>query len=404
MRTDFSPEFIATDAGARANEILRSCVHCGFCNATCPTYQLTGDELDGPRGRIYLMREFLTDGSDPDRVIHHLDRCLTCRACETTCPSGVQYGELAEITRFEIGPTRPGWQGILRRFFAWAVPDPARFRWLANMARLVRVFMPKRIKNYLPATLGKGVLTGPADGNSEAQSEVLLLNGCLQQVTSASTNEHFVSLLEARGKRVVTLADEVCCGSLDLHAGDEPTAIKRIKASIDVLAPHLGHLDAIISTASGCGVTVKEYGRVMAHDPDYAERAERLSELCLDVSEYLHSLSEEHPFAAARPDATVAYHAPCTLQHGQKVTGFAEDTLVSAGYELTHVRDSHLCCGSAGSFSVLQPEMSGQLKSQKLAALQAENPDVLASSNFACQAHLAGDAEVEVVHWIELLN
>ncbi len=397
MKTDFSAEFLATDAGARANEILRACVHCGFCNATCPTYQLTGNELDGPRGRIYLIRELLQSGENAERATRHLDRCLTCRACETTCPSGVAYGELAEIARNHIGAERKGMAGPLRSLLRWMVPDASRLRRLSRLGRMFRMFVPRRLAAQLPSRVGNGVKDTGAHGR-----RVLLLNGCAQQVATAETNQHLSRLLDDYGISVAVAAEETCCGSLELHLGDEARALARARRNVDALTPLLGDVEAIISTASGCGVTIKDYGRLLAHDEDYASRAAAVSAKARDISEYL---TDQHvSFSALRPGARVAWHAPCTLQHGQKLTGQVEQLLSSAGYALVPVRDAHLCCGSAGTYSLLQPSMSEQLRANKLDALCAGQPDVIASANVGCQTYLAHASEVEVVHWIELLK
>ena len=397
VQTNFPAELLATDGGARANEILRSCVHCGFCNATCPTYQLTGDELDGPRGRIYLIRELLETGENQARATRHLDRCLTCRACETTCPSGVAYGELAEFAREQIGPRRTGMAGKLRNFLQWMVPHASRLRSMARLGRAFRWFVPARLAKNLPSEIGLGVMA-----SSDLARSVLLLNGCAQQVSTAGTNSHFVRLLADHDIGVQTSAAESCCGSLDLHLGDRAAAMIPIRRNVDSFYPLLGSVEAIVSTASGCGVTIKDYGRLLADDPEYAERAAALSEATVDVSEYLLSanLKLEKSHAAEK----VAWHSPCTLQHGQQVTGVVETLLQQAGYTLTKVSDAHLCCGSAGTYSILQPHLSEQLKKNKLTALQQGEPDVIATANVGCQTHLYGASEVDVVHWIELLK
>ena len=397
MWTNFSAEYLATDSGKRANDILRSCVHCGFCNATCPTYQLTGDELDGPRGRIYLIKELLETGENEVRATQHLDRCLTCRACETTCPSGVEYGELAEIARNHIGPNRSGVQQVLRRWLAWMVPRPGRLRSLARLGRLFRWFIPGRLSNNLPNKIGRGLIA-----TSEHMTRVLLLNGCAQQVNTADTNTHFAALLNEHDIGVVKRAEEVCCGSLDLHMGDSQAAESYIRRNVDTFYPMLDEIDAIVSTASGCGATCKDYGRLLAHDPDYAEQAAAVAAKTVDVSEYL--TGKGLPLSAAREARKVAWHSPCTLQHGQKVVGQVETLLTQAGYQLTPVPDGHLCCGSAGTYSILQPKLSEQLKINKLTALESGSPDVIATANVGCQTHLAVDSGLEVIHWIELLK
>lgn len=397
MRTNFSAEFLATTAGARANEILRSCVHCGFCNATCPTYQLTGNELDGPRGRIYLISELLETGANKQRATQHLDGCLTCRACETTCPSGVAYAELAEIAREHIGFSRPGLQGLLRRLLVWMVPVPGRLRAMARLGSLFRWFVPKRLGKNLPQSIGRGLTA-----TSQHSRRVLLLNGCAQQVNAAATNEHLAQLLDGHEIGVMTLAEEVCCGSMDLHLGDSEGALAYMRRNVDTFFPLLGEVEAIISSASGCGVTCKDYGRLLAHDPLYAHRAAAVAAKIVDVSEYL--LAQDLNFAATHEGQKVAWHSPCTLQHGQQLSGGVEKLLTNAGYELTSVPDAHLCCGSAGPYSILQPRMSDQLKANKLAALLSDSPDVVATANVGCQTHIASDSPISVVHWIELLK
>ncbi len=401
MKTDFSAQLLATSSGSRANEILRSCVHCGFCNATCPTYQQTGDELDGPRGRIYLIRELLQSGANEQRARFHLDRCLTCRACETTCPSGVQYGELAEIARNRLGPQRPGWQGLLRRGLQWMIPNARRLRLLAGLGRLFRWAMPSYLAAQVPAAIGRAAAAQPGE------RPVLLLNGCAQQVSTAATNEHLAALLAARGVGVEVAAGEGCCGALDLHLGDEAAALDRIRANVDVLYARLQDVEAIVSTASGCGVTVKDYGRLLAEDAGYADKAARVAARTLDVSEYL--AAQDMVWQPARPPGSrVAWHPPCSLQHGQQISGLVEALLQQAGYELTGVADAHLCCGSAGTYSILQADMSENLRAEKLRNLLAGQPDFIVTGNVGCQVHLAGpEAEreaAEVLHWVQLIQ
>lgn len=397
MQTNLPAELLATDRGQRANEILRSCVHCGFCNATCPTYQLTGDELDGPRGRIYLIRDLLEGVDDTTRSTQHLDRCLTCRACETTCPSGVAYGELAEIARNELGPKRRGAKGLMRRFVRWLVPDAERLRRMVRLGRLTRPFIPPRLKQHLPAHIGQG-----ATGTTGHPRKVLLLNGCAQQVATAQTNEHFVSLLDQHGIGVDVATNEGCCGALDLHLGDDAQALARMRANIDALSPYLGECEAIISTASGCGVTLKDYGRLLAHDLEYADAAAKLSDLLVDAVEYLDR--QRLPLQKQSDVHRVAWHPPCSLQHGMQITGVVERLLTKAGYELVPVKDSHLCCGSAGSYAMLEPKLSDALGHRKVTALLKGEPDIIATANVGCQGHIAHRTGVPVVHWVELLS
>ncbi|MFT7654380.1 MAG: glycolate oxidase iron-sulfur subunit [Limisphaerales bacterium] len=399
MRTDFDADFLTTPEGSRANEILRSCVHCGFCNATCPTYQVTGDELDGPRGRIYLMRDLLQSGDNEKRATQHLDRCLTCRACEVTCPSGVEYGELIEIARNQLGSERTGIVGLLRRLLAWMVPNVDVLRFMARIGGLFSWLLPSRLSKLVPASVGRPVSSSPGE-----QGQVLLLNGCAQQVSTPDTNVSVQQLLTRLGVGSVVLEDEGCCGSLDLHAGSEQTAKMRIKQNIDRIAPHLDDVECVLSSASGCGLTMKEWGRVLAQDEAYAEKAAAISAKVRDVSEYLLERAAGFTPTKVEDIQRVAWHAPCTLQHGQKITGVVEPLLLAAGYELVEVHDAHLCCGSAGSYSALEPKLAGALEKRKLAALLANKPDVIATANVGCQSHLNTNSSVPVVHWIELLK
>ncbi len=401
MQTNLPVDLLATDGGRRANEILRSCVHCGFCNATCPTYQITGDELDGPRGRIYLMRELLETGENSERTTFHLDRCLTCRACETTCPSGVAYGELAEITRNTLGVKRSGLPGRTRQFLQWLIPDAVRLRRMARMGRLFRALVPKNLAKNIPAKVGKAWRTPKTAGKDKSLS-VVLLNGCAQQVSTPQTNIALAQLLQAHGVNVSAAPKEGCCGSLDLHLGDEVQALNRMRHNVDVLFELAQSSDAILSSASGCGVTFKDYGRLLAHDSTYAQRAASVAAKVCDVSEFLGGL--EVNWAKSRSVDRIAWHSPCTLQHGQKLEDIVGSLLQKAGYVLTPVPDSHLCCGSAGTYSVLQPQMSEQLKKNKWEALMSGTPELVATANVGCQTHLAAGQGVEVVHWIELLK
>lgn len=414
MQTDFSAEFLNTAEGERANEILRSCVHCGFCNATCPTYQITGDELDGPRGRIYLMRELLATGDNEERAQRHLDRCLTCRACETTCPSGVQYSELLEIARIELGPRRSGLNGLLARLLAWMVPEVERLRHMTRLGRVFRGLLPRRLAKLVPDQVGQGVVS--TTGHAR---QVLLLNGCAQQVSTPETNRNLQALLAKLGIGTLVLEDEGCCGSLDIHAGDETQALARMRANIDRIAPHLAEVEAIISSASGCGLTIKDWGRLLASDDEYAALAAEVSSKVVDVAEFVAGEvgeageageadeaggAEKGAFERAVDAHTVAWHAPCTLQHGQRITGVVERLLTTAGYELVPVQDAHLCCGSAGTYSALQPQLADELAMRKVASLTAATPDIIATANVGCQSHLANNSSTPVVHWIELLK
>ncbi len=412
MQTNLPPEFIATSRGQRADEILRSCVHCGFCNATCPTYQLSGDELDGPRGRIYLIKELLEAGTNKARATQHLDRCLTCRACETTCPSGVAYGELAEIAREELGPARPGVAGLTRVFLQWVIPNHRLLRTMSYVGRYFKWLLPKSLASQVPSQVSKTLSSQPSQ--KAHVRKILLLQGCAQQVTTGEVNKGLVRLLDSHGIGVVTAPEEGCCGSLDLHLGDSAKANAAIRRNVDALFPFLqggshggmaGGMDGvegIISTASGCGVTVKDYARILADDPQYADRAKALSAKTYDISEYLSYANL--PLTAKQPGQAIAWHPPCSLQHGQKITGVVEGLLENAGYTLAPVADSHLCCGSAGTYSVLQYERGEALKKLKLNSLLAADPQVIVTANVGCQSHLATGTSRPVLHWIEMLK
>lgn len=404
MQTDLPENFLATADGTRADGILRACVHCGFCNATCPTYQLLGDELDGPRGRIYLIKEMLESQEADDVTARHLDRCLTCRACETTCPSGVRYGELLEIGREFLEQQRPrrGMERWLRGWLLRVVPEPRRFRRWVRLGHLFRWLLPSHLRANVPPLPATGADPGVHASAVTATRRVLLLNGCVQQTSTPQVNARLAALLADRGIQAVTLADEGCCGSLALHLGEAGRARSTMAATLDALAVELDEVEAVISTASGCGVTIKDYGRLLGDDPRRAETARRLAARTMDVAEYLASLQIDwQPAAEYR---RVAWHSPCTLQHGQQIRGTVESLLTRAGYDLVKVRDAHLCCGSAGTYSILQPQLAGELKQRKLADLQQDRPEVIATANVGCQLHLSGGADVPVVHWLELVR
>lgn len=399
MQIELHDDFAETADGQRAQDILRACVHCGFCNATCPTYQVTGDELDGPRGRIYLIKEMLEEGSANRVAERHLDRCLTCRACETTCPSGVAYGELLEVGRelVERDRRRDPIASFLCAWLLAVVPDPGRFRRWARLGGWFRWLLPGRLGAALPKV-------GPEQPVSRtgASRSVLVLQGCVQRTATPGVNAALIDLLNARDYDVVYARNEGCCGSLNLHLAEKERALADARRLLDVVAEDLEEVEAVISTASGCGVTLKDYPRLLADDPAYADRARALAGKLVDAAEFFASreLELERAFDGLR----VAWQAPCTLQHGQKITGMVEKVLGAAGYELVSVVDPHLCCGSAGTYSILQPEMAGELRRRKLATLCAQTPDVIATANVGCQTHLAAESPVPVRHWLELLR
>lgn len=414
MQTRIDPAVLATARGRRADEILRSCVHCGFCNATCPTYQVRGDELDGPRGRIYLIKGLLEAGPSGSVGVArtHLDRCLTCRACETTCPSGVRYGELAEIGR-EVLEERAPSRGLLLRLILSIVPRPRLLRPLVVLGRLVRRLLPQRYRRLLarpprhrrgPLAVVVGDTRQPAVVGDTRQPIVgdtrrraLLWQGCVQRVVTPEVSAHLADLLRERGFEPVLAAGEECCGGLALHLGRTEEATSLMARNVRRLSAL--HADIVVSSASGCGVTLKDYGRLL-DGPEADTFAKRVR----DAAEVLAGFDFRKRVVNGREAQTVAWHPPCTLQHGQRVTGVVEGLLRKTGYRLVPVADAHLCCGSAGSYSLLQPELAGELKARKAAALMGHRPDVVATANIGCQTHLADAVDVPVVHWLELLR
>ena len=388
MRTEIPDATLATDRGQRANAILRTCVHCGMCNATCPTFQVRGDELDGPRGRIYLIKGLLESGEANPVARTHLDRCLTCRACETTCPSGVRYGELAEIGREVLEEQRPS-RGLLRLLLLGIVPKPDLLAPLVALARPFRWLLPRRLRRLLEPP--------PRHRTLPEQGRVLLMQGCVQRVVTPEVNAHLAGLLEARDMAPFVSDAEECCGGLALHAGRTAAAHSVMRRNVEQLV--LDDVDVVISTASGCGVTLKDYGRVLGDEP-----ATRFADKVRDVAEVLAGFDFHKNPVDGREVGTVAWHPPCTLQHGQRLTGLVEKILTATGYQLVPVADQHLCCGSAGSYSLLQPDIATELKQRKATALTRHRPDVIATANIGCQTHLADAVDVPVLHWLELLR
>jgi glycolate oxidase iron-sulfur subunit len=400
MQTDLPQALLDTPSGKRADEILRACVHCGFCNATCPTYQLLGDELDGPRGRIYLIKDMLETGTGHATVETHLDRCLTCRACETTCPSGVAYGELLEIGRDTLARERrrPVLQRLMRFALVQVVSRPGVFRVLARLGHWVRWLLPERLRGLLPVVAGKA---GDVARVVDAQRNVVVLEGCVQRVSTPASNAALRRLLADNDFGVIEVRGEQCCGGLALHLGQTETALQSMRRNIAALVDAGDNDATILSTASGCGVTVKDYGRLLGDDVRWGREASRVAQRTLDAAEFV---DREQLRLRRDPRFTrVAWQAPCTLQHGQGIDGTVERLLQKAGYQLLSVADSHLCCGSAGSYAALQPELSQALRARKLDALLALEPDVIATANVGCQMHLGAATGVPVLHWLELV-
>jgi len=401
MQTEITPELLSTPEGREAEEILRACVHCGFCTATCPTYQLLGDELDGPRGRIYQIKQVM-EGREPTRITQlHLDRCLSCRSCETTCPSGVRYGRLADIGRalVEKKVRRPLSERLLREALVKVVPYPERFGPLVRLGGLAKPLLPAALKAKVPSPRPAGGWPSPA-----GRRRMIVMAGCVQSVATPLTNAAAARILDRLGIDLVEIPEAGCCGAAAYHLNAHDEALASMRRNIDAWWPEMDQgCEAILVSASGCGAVVKEYGEVLAHDPKYAAKAKRVSELTRDPAEVL---SREDLSSLGKPGKgrKVAFHSPCSLQHGQQLKNVVEPILSRLGFELTAVPDAHLCCGSAGTYSITQPGLSQQLKENKLAALKTGGPDVIATANIGCQLHLETGADRPVVHWLELLD
>lgn len=401
MQTNLAEYIKDTDDGREADAILRKCVHCGFCLATCPTYQLLGDELDSPRGRIYLIKQVLEGHAPTENTQLHLDRCLTCRNCETTCPSGVEYGRLADIGKrlVEEQVERPLPGRLMRWALRLLIPYRGRFGAALGMGRLLRPLLPGRLKAGIPAPAA----AGPWPERRHDRT-MLVLQGCVQPAIDPGTNAAAARVLDRLGISLVT-ADEGCCGAVSYHLSATEEGRDFMRRNIDAWWPYIENgAEAIVIAASGCGAMVKEYGEVLRHDPEYADKAARVSDLASDLSEVL--AREDLSALAPRRDAPrkVAFHPPCTLQHGQKIRGVVERILGEAGFELTPVPDAHLCCGSAGTYSILQRGLADRLKRNKLEALQRGGPELIATGNIGCQTHLQSGTGLPVKHWIELLD
>ncbi len=401
MQTDILPEFLATTEGREADAILRACVHCGFCTATCPTYQLLGDELDGPRGRIYQIKVVL-EGQTPTRITQlHLDRCLTCRACETTCPSGVKYARLADIGRHYVDErvTRPWRERLLRRLLVHLLPYPGVMHPVLWLGRIARPLLPTAIRSKIPQQRPVAAWPRPAAGR-----RMLALAGCVQSVATPQANVAAARALARLGVDLIEAPKAGCCGALAYHVGDQEAGLAAMRRNIDAWWPEIeAGCEAVLVMASGCGTMIKEYGEVLAQDPRYAQKAARVAALARDPSEVLAG-EDLTPLGAPGRGRKVAFHSPCSLQHGQQIKLVVEPILARLGFVPTLVPDSHLCCGSAGTYSITQPRLSAQLKANKLAALESDAPEVIATANVGCQLHLGSGAQVPVVHWLELIE
>ncbi|MGN6829537.1 glycolate oxidase subunit GlcF [Paucibacter sp. M5-1] len=410
MQTNLAPEFQSTPEGREAEEILRRCVHCGFCTATCPTYQLLGDELDGPRGRIYLIKQVLEGATPTASTQLHLDRCLTCRNCESTCPSGVQYGNLLEIGRniVEAKVERPRQQRALRWLLKEGLTSPL-FKPAMKLGQALRPLVPAALKDKLPAKAPARAHDWPTRSHKR---KVLMLLGCVQPAMMPNINSATARVLDAAGIQTLVADGAGCCGAIRSHLSDQAGGLADMRRNIDAWWPLVegltgaGKVEALVMNASGCGVTVKEYGHALAHDPDYRDKAQRISALTRDLSELLPELVA--PLKArlkTKAHPKLAYHPPCTLQHGQQLRGGLEGALRELGFTIDLApSDSHLCCGSAGTYSVLQPELSKQLRDRKLKALAPLQADTIVSANIGCIQHLQGGCSTPVRHWVEVLD
>ncbi len=399
MQTFFSPELTATEAGAEADEILRSCVHCGLCLATCPTYQVLGNELDSPRGRIYLVKSMLEGEAVSDITRLHLDRCLTCQACETTCPSGVNFHRLLDIGRTEIEhrAPRPLLERLLRSALLQLLPYRRRFTPLLRLGQLFRPLVPTFIRTHIPARRP----SIPGGSNSRSR-RVILVQGCVQPGMSPTTNQAAAQVLDALGIEAITVAAESCCGAMSFHLAAREQALVFARKNIDAWWPLLeSGVEAIVMTASGCSNFVQDYAELLKNDPDYADRAARVVESLRDISEVLQA--EDLQSLSLDASTRISWHCPCTAQHGQRLDGPTRTVLQGLGFELPAVADAHLCCGSAGTNSLLHPEIAGELRRRKLSALEACSPEHIVTANIGCQVHLAAGTDTPVVHWIELV-
>lgn len=397
--TDFNKHI---PRGQQADAILRSCVHCGFCNATCPTYQLLGDELDGPRGRIYLIKQVLEGHTPTAKTQLHLDRCLTCRACETTCPSGVRYGELLDTGReiVDAKVARPFGERIKRKMLRLIIPHRVRFMTLLGIARSLRSVLPARLRSVIPSRHQV-----PVWPQGQHVRTMLVLEGCAQSALVPAINAATARVLDKLGISLKHAAKAGCCGALSYHLTAQDEALAFARRNIDAWWPHIEEgAEAIVMTASGCGIFVKDYGRLLRDDEHYADKAAHVSRITKDISEILSGEDLAKLQLNLTAHRKIAFQSPCTLQHGQQLNGVVETLLTGLGFTLTPIPDAHLCCGSAGTYSILQKGLSQRLLKAKLESLQSGIPDEIVTANIGCLMHLQTRATVPVRHWIELLN
>ena len=403
MQTNLADFIKHTPEGIEADAILRACVHCGFCTATCPTYQLLGDELDGPRGRIYLIKQVLEGQTPTEKTQLHLDRCLSCRNCETTCPSGVKYGRLLEIGRKAVDDLvpRPFAKQLVRTALKEALPRKWLFTPAMKTGQLLRPLLPASLRNKVPVAHPAGALP-----SRQHARKMLLLDGCVQPSMAPNINAATARVLDALGVQLITAPKAGCCGAIRFHLNDHDGGLNDMRANIDAWWPLVeAGAEAIVMTASGCGSMVKDYGHLLRNDSVYAEKAARISALTKDLSEIMPDFEADlQRKLNGKVTQRVAYHPPCTLQHGQQIRGKVESVLRAIGVDVQLCADSHLCCGSAGTYSVTQPELSYKLRDNKLANLQATKPQAIVSANIGCLTHLQSGTDTPVRHWIELID
>ena len=400
MQTFLHEKFQNQSWSDDAEQILRTCVHCGFCTAVCPTYQLSGEEAEGPRGRIYLIHSFLHNNEVTQDTQQHLDSCLTCRSCEAMCPSGVKYARLLEIGRDLIDQQvkRKPVDKMQRKALVNIMPHTSRAKWLVSLAKLAKPVLPKHVQIQSPREKAATYTIKPA----QYERNVLLLDGCVQPVLAPSINQATEKLLNALNIGVIKVDKTGCCGALAYHLTEHEIGTDHAKQLVDKWLPYTEQVDAIVMTASGCGSFIKEYEQLFKNDPEYLQKAEKIANLTRDLVEVI-TPEDMATLKPAQLNRKISAHIPCTLQHAQKLTNRLEPLLTAFGFDLTTVENAHLCCGSAGTYSILQPKKSQQLKANKLQALQAENPEYIVTANIGCLTHLQADTDIPVKHWAELV-
>lgn len=399
MQTNLPVDLLATEQGKTADKILRSCVHCGFCLSACPTYGILGDELDSPRGRIYLIKSVLEGNEVSKDTLGHLDRCLTCRSCESTCPSGVEYGHLLDIGREVIEERSP--RNIFQRVSRYAVRKSLTTPWFFNLVIKAVPFL--RHSKAIQFSVDELALQQKLKDETDAiKNSVLLISGCVQPALAPNINQSSIKVINRLGLNVIETPQDQCCGAVDHHLSGSEDALARIKGNIDAWIPYLDQgVKTIISNASGCGVMIKDYPHLLKEDPAYAEKAQRVAESTKDISEFL--LSQDLSIFTHFQNKKITFHSPCTLQHGQKLQGKVEEILSKLGYRVNPVKDAHLCCGSAGTYSIFQPKLSKELRDNKLENLLMQKTGVIVTANIGCLMHLQKGTKTPVKHWIELL-